>query len=79
MIANCTADYAKLKRELEEKYAIVCEYAPKMITDEVEIRTIVANSGIELVKKNRGAIMKYLKENDCDMKTANSIVGTMLV
>lgn len=78
-IEACTADYAKLKAELEQKYAIVSEYAPKMITDEGEIRIIIANSGIELVKKNRGAIMKYLKEKDCDMKTANPIVGAMLV
>ena len=79
MIGNCTEDYAKLKAELQKKYEIVSVYAPVMIVDEEAIKTLIEESGIELIKKNRGAIMKYLKEKDCDMKAANPIVGTMLV
>ena len=79
MIGNCTEDYAKLKAELQKKYEIVSVYAPVMIVDEEAIKTLIEESGIELIKKNRGTIMKYLKEKDCDMKAANPIVGTMLV
>ena len=34
--------------------------------------------GIDLTKKNRGAIMKVLKDNLVDMKVANQVVGGML-
>ena len=78
MIANCTADYAKLKRELEEKYAIVCEYAPSLITNPDEIKKLLEESGLELTKANRGNIMKHLK-GKCDMKIANQVVGQMIV
>lgn len=77
MIGNCTEDYKKLKAELEVKYAIVCEYAPVLVSNPDEIKKMLTESGLELTKANRGNIMKYLK-GKCDMKIANSVVGTML-
>ena len=57
---------------------IIAEFAPKLLTDPDEIKTFIEETGIELVKANRGQIMKALK-GKADMKIANGVVGGMLV
>ena len=78
MIDTCPADRTDLLTEYKEKMTIITEFAPKLLTDPDEIKTFIEETGIELVKANRGQIMKTLK-GKADMKIANGVVGGMLV
>ena len=78
MIDTCPADRTDLLAEYREKMTIITEFAPKLLTDPDEIKTFIEETGIELVKANRGQIMKALK-GKADMKIANGVVGGMLV
>ena len=77
MIDTCPADRTEILAEYKAKMAIIDEFAPKLMTDETEIKTFVEGLGIELVKANRGQIMGALK-GKADMKAANKVVGGML-
>lgn len=78
MIDTCPANRTDLLTEYKEKMAIITEFAPKLLTDPDEIKTFIEETGIELIKANRGQIMKALK-GKADMKIANGVVGGMLV
>ena len=78
MIDTCPADRTDLLTEYKEKMTIITEFAPKLLTDPDEIKTFIEETGIELIKANRGQIMKTLK-GKADMKIANGVVGGMLV
>ena len=78
MIDTCPADRTDLLTEYKEKMTIITEFAPKLLTDSDEIKTFIKETGIELIKANRGQIMKALK-GKADMKIANGVVGGMLV
>ena len=78
MIDTCPADRTDLLTEYKEKMTIITEFAPKLLTDPDEIKTFIEKTGIELVKANRGQIMKALK-GKADMKIANGVVGGILV
>ena len=78
MIDTCPADRIDLLTEYKEKMTIIAEFAPKLLTDPNEIKTFIEETGIELIKANRGQIMKALK-GKADMKIANGVVGGMLV
>jgi uncharacterized protein YqeY len=74
------ADYLK---ELE----LVKEYAPQMITDPDEIRTMIkaiaeTDPNMALSKTNRGYVMKTLAaqlKGKADMSIVNKVVGELLV
>ena len=78
MIDTCPADRTDLLTEYKEKMTIITEFAPKLLTDPDKIKTFIEETGIELIKANRGQIMKALK-GKADMKIANGVVGGMLV
>ena len=78
MIDTCPANRTDLLTEYKEKMTIITEFAPKLLTDPDEIKTFIEETGIELIKANRGQIMKALK-GKADMKIANGVVGGMLV
>ncbi len=77
MIDTCPADRKELMRGYRAKMAIIDEFAPQIMTDEAEIIAFVEATGIELVKANRGAVMKALK-GKADMKVANAAVSKIL-
>ena len=77
MIDTCPADRTEILTEYNAKMAIIDEFAPKLMTDETEIKAFVEDLGIELIKANRGQIMGALK-GKADMKAANKVVGGML-
>ena len=77
MIDTCPADRTDLLTEYKEKMTIITEFAPKLLTDPDEIKTFIEETGIELIKANRGQIMGALK-GKADMKAANKVVGGML-
>ena len=79
MIDTCPATRPEVLAEYTAKKQIIDEFAPQVITDPVYIKTMVEAIGIDLTKKNRGKIMKVLKDNLVDMKVANQVVGGMLI
>ena len=77
MIDTCPTEREDLLRGYRTRLQIIDEFAPIIITDEGQIFDIVNDLGIELIKANRGEIMKALK-GKVDMKKANKIVGKIL-
>ena len=77
MIDTCPASREDLLNEYEHKYAIICEFAPQIITEPKEIKALIENLNLEITKTNRGAFMKALK-GKVDMKIANLVLEEML-
>ena len=77
MIDTCPVDREDLLNEYEYRLATIKEFAPQLITDKSNIENLVKSLGIELIKANRGAIMKELK-GKVDMKVANEVLGGLL-
>lgn len=79
MIDTCPESRADLLEKYQKQMAVVCEFAPTLITDANRIAEIIRDeySG----EMNRGAIMKYLSANfkgKMDMGVASKVVGNML-
>ena len=79
MIDTCPTTRPEVLAEYTAKKQIIDEFAPQVITYPAYIKTMVEAIGLDLTKKNRGKIMKVLKDNLVDMKIANQVVGGMLV
>lgn len=85
MIDTCPASRTDKLAEYEAAMVIVKEYAPQLITDETEIKSMildVLNNEYALEKKNRGQIMKIVMpvlKGKVDMAIANKVIGSMLV
>ena len=86
MIDTCPADRVETLNEYKKQLDIINEFAPQLITDELKIRTIIAlytsDEGIDLVKANRGKVMKLASTNlkgKADMSVVSKVVGDMLV
>lgn len=84
-IETCPESRIDLLQEYKSKLEIINEFAPQLITDPSLIEETIMSVlplDMELVKKNRGAIMKsitpILKKN-CDMKIVNQIVSKLLI
>ena len=85
MIDTCPTDRVETLADYKKQMEIVSEFAPTLIIDETEIKTIVSNlatqNNIELIKSNRGAIMKIVSANlkgKADMSIVSKVVGGML-
>jgi uncharacterized protein YqeY len=85
MIDTCPADRAETLAEYNKQLDIICEFAPTLITDEVEIHNLildVINGEIELTKANKGKVMKIIApvfKGKADMKIVNKVIGEILV
>lgn len=80
MIDTCPESRQDLLEEYKKQMEIICEFAPVLIADELEIATIIKSSNIELVKPNQGSIMKWVKENyagKIDMKVVSKVFKEM--
>lgn len=85
MIETCPAERVETLAEYKKQLEIINEFAPRLITDPIAIEVLVADyakeANIELVKSNRGAIMKLLAANlkgKADMALVSKVVGEML-
>lgn len=91
MIATCPGktaqkDYTPLLEEYKAQLAIATEYAPKLITDPTQIRSIIEalliNAGILSINKSqKGQIMKIVMpqlKGQVNMAVANKVIGEML-
>ena len=84
-VATCPADRAETLAEYKAQLAIVAEFAPTLVTDEDEIKTLIEEyadgAKISLYKDNRGTLMKILSRNlkgKVDMGIVNKVLGGML-
>lgn len=85
MIDTCPTSYPEKLHQYQEDMKIVKMYAPQLLTDKAEIETkvreIAETAGIDLVKSNRGALMKAISaklKGRADMKVVSSVVGDLL-
>lgn len=85
MIDTCPANRSEILEKYKKQFEIISEFAPTLITDEEEIKKLICQytdaANIELVKSNRGAIMKIISTNlkgKVDMCIVNKVVGGML-
>lgn len=85
MIDTCPADREVLLQEYRDRMAVIDEFAPKLMTDEAEIKNtityLLSEANIEPVKSNKGQIMKIimpLMKGKADMKIVNVVIGEML-
>ncbi len=84
-IDTCPADRTELLESYKRRYAFIEEFAPKLISDENEIKLIIEklanDNDIELLKANRGKLMKVVAlelKGKADMAAVNKTVGMML-
>ena len=84
MIDTCPADRVDLLGKYSAEMEVVKQYAPQLITDPEEIIAMIFSilpPDMEMVKKNRGAIMKLIApyfKCRADMKVVNEVVGSRL-
>lgn len=84
MITTCPESRADLLEDYKKQLAIICEFAPTLISDEDEIRKLVCdvvNGEYEFVKQNKGKIMKIVMpvlKGKVDMSVANKVIGQMI-
>lgn len=83
MIDTCPASRGENLAEYQARKEIIEEFAPKLLTDETEIRNEIISllEGIEISKKNRGQIMKTIMpafKGRADMKVVNKVISEML-
>lgn len=85
MIETCPPERKDLLNDYQKQFAIICEFAPVLITNRDEIKSTILdilNGEFELTKSNRGKIMKIVSgalKGKADMRTVSAIVGEMLV
>lgn len=77
---SCPDERAELKAEYQYNYDVICEYAPKMMSDN-EIRQFLSDSfGDVIATKNRGMIMKAVMpalKGKADGKAISAIVAEL--
>lgn len=79
MVNTCPAERAELKADYKRNFAIVSQYAPKLIVNEDEILSIIRdNYEGPLTKKD---LMKFFSDNykgKIDMRVVNRIVSQVV-
>ena len=85
MIDTCPSSYENKLKQYKADMEIVKQYAPQLITDKETIanrvKEIAGAQGIELVKANRGALMRSISaelKGKVDMKIVSAVVGDIL-
>ena len=77
---TCPEDRAELKAEYQFNYDVICEYAPKMMSED-EIRRFLADSFADVIAtKNKGQIMKAVMpalKGKADGKAINAVVAEL--
>lgn len=85
MIDTCPSSYEDKLKQYKADMEIVKQYAPQLITDKETIanrvKEIAGAQGIELVKANRGTLMRSISaelKGKADMKIVSAVVGDIL-
>lgn len=85
MINTCPANRTETLGIYKKQMEIVSEFAPNLITNEIDIelivRRLILDNNIESVRSNRGQIMKLVAahlKGKADMGVVNRVVGGIL-
>ena len=85
MIDTCPAEREEILTIYKAKMDIIKEFAPQLLTDPTEIKNavkaILSEANIELIKKNKGVIMKTIMpkfKGKADMGVVNQVIGGLL-
>ena len=80
-IDTCPADRVELKESYERRYAVISEFAPKMLTAE-EIKEILTSKFAEVLEtKNKGQIMKNVMpelKGKADGKLIQEVIAELI-
>ena len=84
-IETCPATRPEMLEEYEHRLMIVENFAPKLVTDPIEITAMVeatlVKAGVDIETANKGQIMKAVMpalKGKVDMKIANQVIATLL-
>ena len=84
-IETCPATRPEMLEEYEHRLMIVENFAPKLVTDPIEITAMIEATlvkvGINIETANKGQIMKAVMpvlKGKVDMKIANQVITTLL-
>lgn len=85
MIDTCPDNRPQLLADYAERKHIINEFAPKLMSDEKEIESIIttllSDAQIEVIKANKGQIMKTVMpamKGKADMKVVNKVIGEII-
>ena len=84
-IETCPATRPEMLEEYEHRLMIVENFAPKLVTDPIEItamvEAILVKAGVDIEMANKGQVMKAVMpvlKGKVDMKIANQVITTLL-
>ena len=84
-IETCPATRPEMLEEYEHRLMIVENFAPKLVTDPIEITAMVeatlVKAGVDIETANKGQVMKAVMpvlKGKVDMKIANQVITTLL-
>ena len=84
-IETCPATRPEMLEEYEHRLMIVENFAPKLVTDPIEITAMVeatlVKAGVDIETANKGQVMKAIMpvlKGKVDMKIANQIITKLL-
>ena len=83
MIDTCPVERTELLNEYTERLKVIDEFAPKIVSDEAEVRKIVNHllAITDIQEDNKGAVMKAIMpklKGKVDMKIANKVLNEIL-
>ena len=84
-IETCPATRPEMREEYEHRLMIVENFAPKLVTDPIEITAMVeatlVKAGVDIETANKGQIMKAVMpvlKGKVDMKIANQVIDKLM-
>ena len=84
-IETCPATRPEMLEEYEHRLMIVENFAPKLVTDPIEITAMIeatlVKAGVNIETANKGQVMKAIMpvlKGKVDMKIANQVITTLL-
>ena len=84
-IETCPATRPEMLEEYEHRLMIIENFAPKLVTDPIEITATIeatlVKAGVDIETANKGQVMKAIMpvlKGKVDMKIANQIIATLL-
>ena len=84
-IETCPATRPEMLEEYEHRLMIVENFAPKLVTDPIEITAMIeatlVKAGVDIKTANKGQVMKAVMpvlKGKVDMKIANQVIATLL-
>lgn len=84
-IDTCPATRPEMLEEYEHRLMIVENFAPKLVTDPIEITAMIeatlVKAGVDIETANKGQVMKAIMpvlKGKVDMKIANQVITKLL-